>query len=367
MSELEDGGVGGGEHRADGADDTRPRDGAEENAQEEDDVLEEVFRHDRADAAAELDHRHVQPCDPQLAVVGWHRGDLARRGVAAWPRLLGTDKRELRVEGARWSTGADHRLGEAGGFARREANVEAVRGAHFLHVRGAASARWVLEDGCLDGDAQLGGARRGHELSDEAEEAREPMQEEEHADGQLDEGAVAVREGDLVLPASEDARGTQDAGELDQAQQAQHADRAEQGGARDFGRVDAHQEPIHRDDGDDVQGEPAFEVVERDALVRLDGAAALEDWLLVREEEVEDDVHHKDEVDDGVDHEERREPHSRAVVPRDGLPHEANLVGRHGRSEEERAEREKVPVRHELASGLEQTLVHVGEAVGEEL
>ena len=95
---------------------------------------------------------------------------------------------------------------------------------------------------------------------------------------------VLTRERDLVLPARKDARSAQDAGQLDEAQKAQHADGAKQGGAVHFGRVDTHQYEVHGDDGDDVQREPPLEVVEHDALVRLDEAAALEDRLLCTRE-----------------------------------------------------------------------------------
>ena len=142
----------------------------------------------------------------------------------------------------------------------------------------------------------------------------------------------------------EDARGAQDASELDEAQETQHADRREYGGVGDARRVYEHHGVVDRDDGDYVESKPSLQVVAGDGAVVLDDAASLLDALPVREEEIEADVHHEDQVDDPVHHEERREPRVDRIIEFGLLPQEAHLVRCNCRRVKERREGKKVPV-----------------------
>jgi len=147
------------------------------------------------------------------------------------------------------------------------------------------------------------------------------MEHQEHADEELDERLVAIRNRDAVLPARENARGAQDSSELDEAQQTQHLDEAEQRGGVELRCVDGHENEVDGDNRDEIQREPAAHVVARNESVRLDLPTTFLDRLGVRQEEVEANVNDEDAVDEDVEDKQRREPLGHAIFEHDLFPH----------------------------------------------
>ena len=76
---------------------------------------------------------------------------------------------------------------------------------------------------------------------------------------------------------------------------------------------------------------------------------------LVRQEEIEYHVNHKNEINTPVEKEER----VNLRVP----PEHANFIRRDGGCEEEGAERHEVPALHELRAGVKQPAVHFLESI----
>ena len=196
--------------------------------------------------------------------------------------------------------------------------------------------------------------RRAVERGGERPQAREEVDDAEDERRPLDHLARVEREAELVLEAREDPRRAQDPCELEEAEQPDQLHRLELAhvgaGARLLRPEDAgDRHDVEGDDRDEVDPEPAAQVLDGDLRRVLHRRAALLDRLLVRQPEVDPHVGDEDERDDLVDDEERVDLH---------LVDERHLDRRDEEREQQRADREEVPVLDELAVEVDQPAVH---------